>query len=115
MNIHNHNTRNKLDFHVIPYSLSVWELSIQIYGVRFGITYLHFKKPSITLIHFDLSLKVTYSYNRHCTLYIYFHFRFCDASIDSISVLLCFCFKFFSLILYMAFDKSCMSLTIVNY
>ena len=31
MNIHDHNTRNKLDFHVIPHSLTVRELSIKIY------------------------------------------------------------------------------------
>ena len=34
MNIHNHNTKNKLDFHVIPHSLTVREFSTQIYGVK---------------------------------------------------------------------------------
>ena len=34
MNIHNHNTRNKLDFYVISHSQTVPELSIQIYGVK---------------------------------------------------------------------------------
>ena len=36
MNIHDHNTRNKLDFHVIPHSLTVRELCIEIYGVELG-------------------------------------------------------------------------------
>ena len=34
MNIHNHNTTNKLDFHVIPHSHTVREFSIKIYGVN---------------------------------------------------------------------------------
>ena len=34
MNVHEPNTRNKLDFHVIPHSLTVREYSIQIYGVK---------------------------------------------------------------------------------
>ena len=34
MNIHYHNTRNKLEFHVIPHSLIVREFSIKIYGVK---------------------------------------------------------------------------------
>ena len=34
MNIHNHNTTNKLDFHVIPHLLTVREFSIKIYGVK---------------------------------------------------------------------------------
>ena len=44
MNIHNHNTRNKLDFHVIPHSLTVREFSIKFTVLSFGITYLHLKK-----------------------------------------------------------------------
>ena len=36
MNIHNHNTRNKLGFHVISHSLTVREFSITIYGVKLG-------------------------------------------------------------------------------
>ena len=34
MNILDHNTRNKLDFHVIPHSLTVCEFSITIYAVK---------------------------------------------------------------------------------
>ena len=34
MNIDDHNTRNKLDFHVIPHSLTVRENSIKMYGVK---------------------------------------------------------------------------------
>ena len=34
MNIHHHNTRNKLDFHIIPHSLTVREFSIKIYDVK---------------------------------------------------------------------------------
>ena len=34
MNIYAHNTRNKLDFHVIPHSLVVREYSIKIYVVK---------------------------------------------------------------------------------
>ena len=34
MNIHNHNTRNKLDFHVFPHSPTVRKFSIKNYGVK---------------------------------------------------------------------------------
>ena len=34
MNIYDHNTRNKLDFHVIPRSLFVREYNITIYVVK---------------------------------------------------------------------------------
>ena len=43
-NIHNHNTRNKLDFHVIPHSQTIPELSIPIYGVKFCKNLSAFKK-----------------------------------------------------------------------
>ena len=86
--------------------------------LSFGITYLHLKKTLITLIRFDLRLMVTYSYNRHCTLHIYFPFDFFVLSLVTrlsirlvsfpVSVL-----NFFTS-LYMAFDKSCMTLIIVN-
>ena len=34
MNIHDHNTTNKLELHVIPHSLLVHEHSIKIFGVK---------------------------------------------------------------------------------
>ena len=57
MNIHNHNTRNKLDFHVIPHSQNIREFSIQIYGVKLWNNLPAFKKTLTTLIKFRSKLK----------------------------------------------------------
>ena len=34
MNIHDHNTRNKFDFYVVPHSLTIHEYSIKMDGVK---------------------------------------------------------------------------------
>ena len=84
--IYNHKTSNKLDFHVIPHSQNVREFCVKFMALSFGITYMHFRKTLITLIRFDLSVKVTCSYNRHCTLYIYFPTDFFFGFVTRLSI-----------------------------
>ena len=65
MNIHDHNTRNKLDFHVIPHSLTVRELSIKIYGVNPLDARSHYTGGTVYQRHRQKPVYRRHGYQRH--------------------------------------------------
>ena len=58
MNVHDHITRNKLDFHVIPHSLIVREFSKKNYGVKLWNNLPAFLKDINNFILFRYKFKV---------------------------------------------------------